>query len=71
MRRAWFVSDFCQPVYEMWLSEAVALGRVKAPSFFSDPLIRSAWCNARWIGPIQGSLICKKLLPTAKAKSTS
>ncbi len=56
MRRAWFVSDFCQPVYEMWLSEAVALGRVKAPGFFSDPLIRAAWCNARWIGPVQGSL---------------
>ena len=56
MRRAWFVSDFCQPVYEMWLSEAVALGRVKAPGFFSDPLLRAAWCNARWIGPVQGSL---------------
>ncbi len=56
MRRAWFVSDFCQPVYEMWLSEAVALGRVKAPGFFSDPLIRAAWCGARWIGPVQGSL---------------
>ena len=56
MRRAWFVSDFCQPVYEMWLSEAVALGRVKAPGFFSDPLVRAAWCGARWIGPVQGSL---------------
>lgn len=56
MRRAWFVSDFCQPVYEMWLSEAVALGRVKAPGFFSDPLTRAAWCGARWIGPVQGSL---------------
>ncbi len=56
MRREWFVSDFCQPVYEMWLSEAVALGRVKAPGFFSDPLLRAAWCGARWIGPVQGSL---------------
>ena len=56
MRRAWVVADFCQPVYEMWLSEAVALGRVKAPGFFSDPLVRAAWCGARWIGPVQGSL---------------
>lgn len=55
-RRAWFVSDFCQPVYEMWLSEAIALGRVKAPGFFSDPLVRAAWCGARWIGPTQGSI---------------
>lgn len=56
MRRVWFVDDFCQPVYEVWLSEAVARGRIKAPGFFDDPLIRAAWCGARWIGPVQGSL---------------
>lgn len=56
MRRAWFVDDFCQPVYEIWLAEAVALGRVKAPGFFNDPLLRAAWSGARWIGPIQGQL---------------
>ena len=26
MYRAWFVADFCQPIYEEWLSEAVAKG---------------------------------------------
>ena len=56
MRRSWFISDFCQPVYELWLAEAVALGRIKAPGFFSDPLIRAAWCGARWVGPISVSL---------------
>lgn len=56
MRRKWFVEDFCQPVYEVWLAEAVARGRIKAPGFFGDPLIRAAWCGARWIGPTQGSL---------------
>ena len=56
MRRTWFVDGFCQPVYEVWLAEAVARGRIKAPGFFSDPLIREAWCGARWIGPVQGSL---------------
>ena len=56
MRRQWFVSDFCQPAYEIWLAEAVALGRIKAPGFFSDPLLRAAWCGARWIGPVQNSL---------------
>ena len=56
MRRAWFVDDFCQPVYEIWLAEAVALGRVKAPGFFNDPLLKAAWSGARWIGPIQGQL---------------
>ena len=60
MRRTWFVNSFCQPVYELWLSEAVALGRIKAPGFFVDPLVRSAWCNANWIGPVQGQLDPKK-----------
>lgn len=60
MRRVWFVDDFCQPVYELWLSEAVARGRIKAPGFFDDPLIREAWCGARWIGPVQGQLDPKK-----------
>lgn len=56
MRRAWFVDDFCQPIYEAWLSEAVARGRLKAPGFFDDPLVREAYCGARWIGPVQGQL---------------
>jgi len=55
-RRSWFVNDMCQPVYEAWLAEAVALGRIKAPGFFDDPLLRAAWCGARWIGPAQGIL---------------
>lgn len=60
MRRGWFVDSFCQPVYELWLSEAVARGRVKAPGFFNDPAVRDAWCGARWIGPVQGQLDPKK-----------
>jgi len=56
MRRSWFVDDFCQPVYQTWLAEAVALGRIRAPGFFDDPLLRAAWSGARWIGPVQGSL---------------
>lgn len=56
MRRVWLVDDFCQPTYEAWLAEAVAIGRIKAPGFFTDPLIRSAWCNARWDGPAQTHL---------------
>ncbi|MCM1299281.1 MAG: phage portal protein [Firmicutes bacterium] len=55
-RRNWFVNDFCQPVYEVWLSEAVANGRIKATGFFDNPLIRSAWCGARWDGPAQTHL---------------
>jgi len=51
LRRAWFSRDLCQPVYEMWLAEAVAIGRVEAPRFFEDPAARYAYCNAEWYGP--------------------
>ena len=56
MRRQLLVNMFCQPVYERWLTEAIAIGRIKAPGYFSDPRIRAAWCKARWIGPVQGQL---------------
>lgn len=56
MRREWFANDFCTPIYAIWLSEAVALGRVAAPGFFADPAIRAAWLGCEWIGPSQGQL---------------
>lgn len=52
--RARFIADFCQPIYEIWFAEAVARGRIHAPGFFNDPLVRDAWCRAEWIGPTQG-----------------
>lgn len=54
--RAWLVTSFCQPVYETWLAEAVAIGRVPAPGFFEDPLLRWAYCQAAWNGDSQGSI---------------
>lgn len=56
LRRTWFARDFCQPIYEMWLVEAIATGRIGAPGFFDDPLIRKAWCNADWFGPTMSIL---------------
>ncbi len=56
MYRQWFTSGFCKPVYEIWLSEAIARGRINAPGFFDDPLIREAWFGSEWIGPSQGQL---------------
>lgn len=47
-RRTYLQDDFCQPVYEMWLAEAVAKGRIQAKGFFTDPLIHKAWCGAKW-----------------------
>lgn len=56
MRREWFAKDFCKPVYEAWLAEAVAIGRIKAPGFFVDPLLRRAYSGSEWTGPSQGQL---------------
>jgi capsid protein len=38
------------------MTEAVAIGRVQAPGFFTDPKIAAAWLGADWIGPSQGQL---------------
>jgi capsid protein len=56
MRRQWFAKDFCKPVYETWLCEAVAIGRIQAPGFFADPRIRKAYSGSEWTGPSQGQL---------------
>lgn len=56
MRRSWLAQDFCQPIYEEWLAEAVAKGRINAPGFFSDPMVRKAYSGAEWNGPSQGQI---------------
>lgn len=56
MKREWITQDFCRPVYELWLTEAVARGRIIAPGFLTDPLIRQAYLASEWIGPSQGQL---------------
>ncbi|MBR0093850.1 MAG: phage portal protein, partial [Synergistaceae bacterium] len=54
--RSWWVANFCQPIYEEWLHEAVLKGRVNAPGFFDNPMIRYAYSWADWTGPSQGQL---------------
>lgn len=56
MRRKWLVDDLCRPVWEMFVSEAVAFGRMSAPGFFTDPAVRAAYLGCEWIGPSQGQL---------------
>lgn len=68
MRREWLVGNFCQPIYEEWLTEAVLKGRVQAPGFFDDPAIRAAWCGAEWFGDAQGQLDPKKEAEAAKIR---
>lgn len=68
MRREWLVTNFCQPIYEEWLTEAILKGRVKAPGFFEDPAIRAAWCKADWYGDAQGQLDPLKEAKAAKVR---
>jgi len=55
-RRNWLSDNFCQPLYEIWLAEAVALGRILAPGFFADPMVRKAYSGALWNGPGKGMI---------------
>ncbi len=56
MQRDWFSDDFCQPIYEALLAEAVARGRIQAPGFFSDPVIRKAYTDCKWNGPARTAM---------------
>lgn len=67
-RRDWLATRFCQPVYELWLEEAVTRGRIRAPGFFADPAIRAAWCQAQWIGDGPGSIDPEKEVRAAAAR---
>ena len=53
-RRAWMVSVFCQPVYEVFLWDAIAMGRLSAPGYFRDPMVRKAYSGAVWVGDAPG-----------------
>lgn len=68
MKRAWLVDDFCKPVYEIWLAEAIAKGRIKAPGFYLDASIREAWSKCAWNGPAQGMLDPLKEINAAKGR---
>lgn len=43
------IADFLDPVYEMWLSEEIAAGRIQCPGW-SDPRLRAAWLCCEWSG---------------------
>jgi lambda family phage portal protein len=68
IERAWFNRRINQPVYEEWLADAVALGIIVAPGFFSDPFIRNAWCGSNWSGDGPGALDPFKEAQAAKLR---
>jgi capsid protein len=44
------------PVYEVWMWEAVAAGRIAAPGFFADPIRRQAYLGCDFVGPSKGQI---------------
>lgn len=67
-RREWLAWNFCQPVYEAVITEAVARGRLDAPGFLEDPMIRMAYCNANWTGPPAGQIDPQAEIDAAKTR---
>jgi len=49
--KAWFEREVADVVFEWFLTEAVALGRLKLPGFLDDPIARAAWMGRQWVGP--------------------
>jgi capsid protein len=51
VKRSGLVHDFCQPVYEAFMDEAVMRGWINAPGYFDDVVTRRAYTRAKWNGP--------------------
>lgn len=66
--RTRFNNMFNQPIYEQWLAEAVAAGRIDAPGFFDDPAVRQAWCGCLWMGASMGHVDPLKEVNAAAAR---
>jgi lambda family phage portal protein len=67
--RAQLVTQFCQPCYEEWMTDAIALGRIERfVGGFDDPLIKRAMLRCNWSGASAGSLDPQKEVAAADLK---
>lgn len=67
-RREWLASYFCQPIYELFLDHAISNGRISAPGYFSDPMMKKAYSGAIWIGDGPGSIDPQKEINAAEKR---
>lgn len=67
-RRFWLAANLCQPVYEVFLWDAVASGRLSAPGFFADYMVRKAYCGALWQGDAPGYIDPAKDIDAAQKR---
>lgn len=67
-RRDFMSTNFCQPIFELWLSNEVAAGRISARGFFASDDIRAAWCGSVWTGDGPGSIDPVKEVDAARKR---
>lgn len=67
-RREFLGVNFCDPIFEAWMEEAVAFDIVNAPGFFADPLMRRAYLQCEWIGDSPGHVDPEKEVRAAVAR---
>ena len=65
IERAEMEADFLNLVYEMWLSEEIAVGRITANGW-SDPWLRAAWLSCEWAGSPMPSIDPLKQMQASK-----
>jgi lambda family phage portal protein len=66
--RRFFTEQWTQPVYELWLEEAINAGVVDAPDFYSN---RFAYSRAKWLGPGRGWVDPVKEVEAARLRMDS
>ena len=54
--RRWLRDDLLILIYEVFMWDEVATGRIGAPGFFIDPAIRKAFLGCDYIGPARGQI---------------
>jgi lambda family phage portal protein len=67
-RRDMLSTYLCQPVFELWLDDEVAEGRIRAPGYFASELVRAAWRGAIWTGDGPGSIDPSKEVDAAQKR---
>jgi lambda family phage portal protein len=67
-RRVWLASAFCQPILAAFIDEQVAAGRLAAPGYFADPLVRAAYLGSEWVGDAPGQIDETKAVAAAAAR---
>ena len=68
IRRSRIANDFCIPVWQAWMDEAVAKGYIEAPGYFQNQRLRRAYQSVAWVGPKEPIIDPVKEVQAAKIR---